>query len=135
MDDDATCRRACSGALQLAFQQPHVADSGEAAVELAKQFAFDAVFMDVQMPGMDGFAACAKIHELPLNTHAPVVFVTGQTDLKSRHEAAASGGCGFIPKPAMAVEITLTALTLALQRRIAMCQATSGESAGQMTAA
>ena len=122
VDDDAVCRRAYSGALQLAFQQPHLADSGDAAIALAEQIPFDAIFMDVRMPGMDGFAACAKIHQIPLNAPAPVVFVTSQSDLKSRYEAASSGGCGFIPKPALAVEITLTALALALQRRITMAQ-------------
>jgi CheY-like chemotaxis protein len=119
VDDDAICRRALSGALQLAFERPHVAESVEAALALTQQMDFDAIFMDVQMPGMDGFTACTKIRQTARNGNAPIVFVTIQSDLKSREQAAAAGGSGFISKPVVSVEITLTALTLALQRRLA----------------
>jgi CheY-like chemotaxis protein len=80
---------------------------------------FDAIFLDVQMPGMDGFVTCAKIHETALNARTPVVFVTSHTDIASREKAAQAGGSGFIPKPALAVEITLRALTLVLRGRLA----------------
>ena len=70
------------------------------------------------MPGMDGFAACAKIHETTLNAQTPVLFVTSHSDLKSREKATEAGGCGFIPKPVLAAEITLQALTLILRSRL-----------------
>jgi CheY-like chemotaxis protein len=119
VDDDPIARRAISGAIQLAFPKPESADTGEEAMAKASEKAFDAIFLDVQMPGMDGFVTCAKIHETALNARTPVVFVTSHTDIASREKAAQAGGSGFIPKPALAVEITLRALTLVLRGRLA----------------
>lgn len=118
VDDDPIARRAMSGAIQLAFSKPDSADTGEEALAMAREKTFDVIFLDIQMPGMDGFVACSKIHETALNAHTPVVFVTTHSDTKSRERASASGGCGFIPKPVLAIEITLQALTLALRGRL-----------------
>ena len=118
VDDDPVARRAIGGALQLVFGRPDSADSGEAAVALAGEKTFDLVFMDVLMPGMDGFTACAKIHETAPNRRTPVVFVTGHNDMDVRKQADAAGGCGFIPKPVLSSEITLTALTFILRARL-----------------
>jgi CheY-like chemotaxis protein len=118
VDDDAITRRALSGAVQVAFEKPEVAHDGEGAVFLAQQKPFDMIFMDVRMPGIDGFAACAKIHETVLNRQTPVVFVTSHSDYHSRERAAEAGGCGFIPKPALRVEVTLAALTFAFRGRL-----------------
>jgi CheY-like chemotaxis protein len=119
VDDDPIARRAISGALQLSFERPETAESGEAALTVASEQPFDLVFMDVVMPGMDGFAACAQIHETESNQNTPIVFVTGQSDAKSLEQAMAAGGCGFIPKPVIASEILLTALTFVIRARIA----------------
>jgi CheY-like chemotaxis protein len=118
VDDDPIARRAISGALQLTFGRPESADSGEAAVAVAQEQPFDLVFMDVMMPGMDGFAACAKIHETQSNETTPIVFVTGQADANSLAQSKEAGGCGFIPKPVIASEILLTALTFVIRARI-----------------
>jgi CheY-like chemotaxis protein len=118
VDDDPIARRAMSGAIQLAFSKPDAADTGEEAVAQAVEKKFDVIFMDIQMPGMDGFAACARIHETALNAQTPVLFVTSHSDLKSREKATEAGGCGFIPKPVLAAEITLQALTLILRARL-----------------
>lgn len=117
-DDDPVARRAISGSLQLAFGRPDSAESGEAALRLAREKAFDLIFLDVRMPGMDGFAACSRIHETRRNRLTPVVFVTSYDDLDSRSNAAASGGCGFIPKQVLASQIKLVALSFILRARL-----------------
>jgi CheY-like chemotaxis protein len=111
VDDDPVARRAIGGSLQLAFGRPDSADCGEAALVLAAAKPYDLIFVDVLMPGMDGFVTCEKLHELDLNRLTPVVFVTSLDDTNSRAKAAASGGCGFIPKPVLPSEIMLLALT------------------------
>jgi CheY-like chemotaxis protein len=118
VDDDPLARRAVSNALQLTFEKPETAESGEAAVALAEAKAFDVVFLDVLMPGMDGFAACAKIRESSRNSTTPVVFVTSHDDAASRQKSVTSGGSGFITKPVLPAEIALTALTFALRTRM-----------------
>ena len=123
VDDDPIALRAIGGSVQLAFGRPDSAESGEAALALAAEKAFDLIFLDVRMPGIDGFTTCAKIHETALNRHTPVVFVTGNDDVESRSQAAASGGCGFIPKPVLSSQITLTALTYVLASRVEKIEA------------
>ena len=119
VDDDLVARRAISMSLQLVFGRPDSADSGEAALALAGKKTFDLIFLDVRMPGMDGFAACSHIHATALNPLTPVVFVTGHSDTRSRAEAADAGGCGFIPKPVLASQIALVALSYILHGRLA----------------
>ena len=118
VDDDLIARRAFAGAVQVAFGRPDSAPNGETALALAGQKPFDVIFLDVHMPGMDGCTTCEKIHQTSANRNTPIVFVTGQNDLEARSNAARSGGCAFIPKPVLASEITLTALTFALRGRL-----------------
>jgi len=118
VDDDPVARRAISGSLQATFGRPDSAESGEAALALAGEKQFDLIFMDVRMPGMDGFKCCSKIHETAANSKTPVVFVTSHGDLESRAEAIMAGGSGFIPKPVLSSEIRLMALTFSLRGRV-----------------
>jgi CheY-like chemotaxis protein len=48
-----------------------------------------------------------------------VVFVTSSDNQDSRAQAAAAGGCGFIPKPVLSSQITLTAWTFIPGNRLA----------------
>jgi CheY-like chemotaxis protein len=118
VDDDPLTRRAITGALQVAFLRPDNAESGEAALALAAEKSFDVIFMDVQMPGMDGFTACSRIHDTAPNLATPVIFVTSHTDAKSRAQSTLCGGSDFIIKPFSSVEITVLALTYALRARL-----------------
>ena len=118
VDDDPISRRAVACALQMAFEKPEAAASGEAALAAAAARPFDLIFMDIQMPGMDGFTACAKLHETLLNRTTPVVFVTGRSDFDARAQMSRSGGCDLVSKPFLKSEITVKALTFALRGRI-----------------
>jgi len=118
VDDDPVALRAISGALQCNFGKPETADSGETALALAEQRQFDLIFMDVRMPGMDGFAACSALRQAALNSETPVVFVTSNGDAESREQAALVRGSGFIVKPVLPGEIRLTAITFSLRSRL-----------------
>jgi CheY-like chemotaxis protein len=119
VDDDPVALRAISVALQYNFGKPQVADSGEAALALAEREQFDIVFLDVMMPGMDGFAACSCLRRTALNSETPVVFVTSHDDAESRQQAVLVQSSGFIVKPVLPSEIRLTAITLALKGSLA----------------
>ena len=115
VDDDPLARRALAVGLQLIFEQPDTAADGEAALALATEKTFDVIFMDIQMPGMDGLTACRKIHETAANRHTPVVFVTNHTEAETRQASFQCGGSEFITKPFLSSELTLKALTFALR--------------------
>jgi CheY-like chemotaxis protein len=118
VDDDLVARRALVGALQTAFQKPESAENGEAALALALEKAFDVIFLDVVMPGMDGFQICSKIRDTVLNCATPVVFVTGQNDFDARACMSRNSGDDLMGKPFLTSEITLKALTFALRGRL-----------------
>jgi CheY-like chemotaxis protein len=118
VDDDPISRRVVSMCLKKVAQAPDLAEHGEAALELAGRQGYDAIFLDVEMPGLDGFEVCTKIHELPTNRLTPVVFVTSHNDFDSRAKSISSGGRDLIAKPFHSAEITLKALTLLFRGRL-----------------
>ncbi len=118
VDDDLVSRRALTIALQTTFKRPENADSGEAALKLADEQSFDVIFLDVIMPGMDGFQTCAKIREMIQNRNTPIIFVTSKNDAEAKEEIILSGGDDLLGKPFLNAEITLKTLTFALRARI-----------------
>jgi CheY-like chemotaxis protein len=118
VDDDPISRHAVAFALKKALNLPDLAANGTSALELADQTAYDAIFLDIQMPGMDGFELCKRLHATERNRDVPVVFITCQNDFEARAKSTDAGGCDLIGKPFLTFEVTLKALTLVLKSRL-----------------
>jgi CheY-like chemotaxis protein len=118
VEDDLLARRALVGALQTAFKKPESVENGEAALALALEKPFDVIFLDVVMPGMDGFEVCSKIRDTVPNRATPVVFVTGHSDFDTRAKMSRNGGNDLMGKPFLTSEIAVKALTFALRSRL-----------------
>ncbi len=131
VDDDLISRRALSLSLEKAFSLPDVVEDGEMALIQTLRQAYDVIFLDVQMPGIDGFDLCEKIRESDLNENTPVVFVTSQSDFDARVQSTLSGGNDLMGKPFLVFEVTVKALTLALQHRLKN-EVSRPESAGEL---
>jgi CheY-like chemotaxis protein len=129
VDDDRISRNVISFALKKSLHQPDLAEDGKAALVLAENGAYDVIFLDIQMPAMDGFELCKRIHSTNLNRQTPVVFVTCQSDFEARAQAALVGGLDLIAKPYLTFEIALKALTMVLRRRLGPTQAAAVPSA------
>ena len=119
VDDEAISRRAVTYALERAKLKPIAVDSSQAAYNLLIEAKFDLVFLDVDMPGMNGFELCSKLRMLPQHKTTPVVFVTSLNDLESRANSTMSGGNDFIAKPFLFLELTVKALVYLLRARFA----------------
>jgi len=118
VDDEPLAQRAIVGALQLAFEKPMSANDGTLGAALVAKHAYDVIFTDVEMPGMDGFALCSAIRASALNRDTPVVFITNYTEVEAQSKAGESGGNDFIGKPFLPIEITVKALTFTWQARL-----------------
>jgi CheY-like chemotaxis protein len=120
VDDEILCLRALAFALQKANMSPDVAQDGKRAVELATQKPYDVIFLDINMPEMDGLAACANIRQTALNEDTPIVFVTVLSDFAMRARTIAIGGTDFMAKPFFVFEMGLKSMTLLMRKRLDM---------------
>ncbi|MDQ6992627.1 MAG: EAL domain-containing protein [Mariprofundus sp.] len=59
----------------------------------------DVLFVDVKMPGMNGFQLCEYIRQMPEGADLPILMVTGLDDHASIHEAFECGATDYISKP------------------------------------
>jgi CheY-like chemotaxis protein len=118
VDDDLISRHALSLSMKKAFSQPDLAVDGESALAQATRQVYDVIFLDVQMPGMDGFELCTKIRDTVPNRTTPVVFVTSHDDFDACAQSTISGGNDLMGKPFMIFEVTVKALTFALRGRL-----------------
>ena len=115
VDDEILSRRAVTYALEKANLKSINVEDPNVAFKLATEHTYDLIFLDVQMPGMDGFELCTKIRALPNNKATPIIFVTSLTDFKSRAKSSLSGGTDLIAKPFMFIELTVKALNHVLR--------------------
>jgi CheY-like chemotaxis protein len=118
VDDEAISRRAITFALEKANLKSMSVEDPLKALDLLSQKKFDLVFLDVDMPNMNGFELCSKIRTLPSYAKTPVVFVTGLNDLENRANSSMSGGNDFIAKPFLFIELTVKALVHVLRSRL-----------------
>jgi CheY-like chemotaxis protein len=79
-----------------------VAGDGRQAVEMAGDSPYDLIFMDCQMPGMDGFEATAEIRrrETECGRRAKIVAMTAHTTEEDRNRCLGAGMDDYIGKPA-----------------------------------
>ena len=75
-----------------------VSDSREAAGLIDRE-KFDGIFLDLEMPDLDGFALSRRIRESSWNKTTPIVIVTGRDEKQTMHEAFATGATFFLQKP------------------------------------
>ncbi len=119
VDDEAISRRAVTYALEKAKLKSVNVEDPMAAYDLLSEHKFDLIFLDVDMPGMNGFELCTKLRTLPAHKKTPVVFVTSLNDFESRANSTMSGGNDFIAKPFLFMELAVKALVYVLRGRMA----------------
>jgi signal transduction histidine kinase/CheY-like chemotaxis protein len=87
-----------------------VAGDGRAALAALEKNSFDLVLMDIQMPGMDGFEATAKIREKEKKTgeHIPIVAMTAHALKGDQERCLAAGMDGYVSKPIRTSELFRT---------------------------
>jgi len=88
-----------------------VGDSAKAA-DLVNREKFDGIFLDLEMPHMNGFDLARRIRQTSWNKTAPIVIVTGGDDRRTMQEVFAVGATFFLQKPVDRQKLTRLFRTL-----------------------
>ena len=99
VDDDDGQRLLAGASLRQGGFAVLEAGDGEGALAAFQREQPDIVLLDVIMPGLDGFAVCAALRQLPGGRYLPIVMVTGLDDVESIERAYQVGATDFITKP------------------------------------
>jgi signal transduction histidine kinase/DNA-binding response OmpR family regulator len=118
-EDNVVNQRLASGLLSRRGHEPVIACSGRETVDAWKQGGFDAIFMDVQMPEMDGFEATAMIREGERagGTRIPIIAMTAHAMTGDRERCLGAGMDDYVTKPISIKEIDRVLLQLTEARR------------------
>lgn len=99
VDDDNASRITMAAALKKEGFEVEQVKNGEDAVTLFKLRQPDLIFLDVLMPGMDGFDTCRAIRGCPGGKYVQILMVTGLDDTASIEQSFLAGGNDFVAKP------------------------------------
>jgi cyclic di-GMP phosphodiesterase len=112
VDDDEKNRKLMSAILESRGYVSDTAKNGSEALEKATAYPPDLIFLDIMMPGMDGYEVCRKLKEAATTSHIPVVMVTALEDRVSRITGLESGASDFLTKPIDSTELFARAKNL-----------------------
>lgn len=99
VDDNPVNRQVGATLLTAVGCNVSVAENGVVGLEVASSLQPDLIFMDLNMPVMDGASALAALRSNPSTASIPVIALTADAADRTRAAAAASGFDGFETKP------------------------------------
>lgn len=106
VDDSKTARVVLQHMLETHDLQVDTAESAEGALTYLGENRPDIIFMDHEMPGMDGFEAVSAIKKNPATATIPIMMYTAQEGELYVGQARALGAVGVLPKEVEPVELS-----------------------------
>ncbi len=100
VDDSLSVRTQMELCLQAEHLKVDIAENAMDAFELIKHHHYDIIFLDVVMPGMDGYQACKTIKSNKILRKTPVILLTGRNSRFDKVRGAMSGCNLYLTKPA-----------------------------------
>jgi two-component system response regulator AtoC len=115
VDDEKNIRESISRLFELEGIESAVAAEGREATAHLAQSAFDAVVLDLKMPGMDGQQLLEWIRSVGLRT--PVIMISALGDINDAVKALKSGASDYLIKPFDPAELILKVRALVASRK------------------
>jgi CheY-like chemotaxis protein len=106
VDDDPFIRKLVATTLEdVAGFELEEAGDGEEALAVARSSAPALIFLDIDMPVMDGFEACRRLRAAPGTASATIVMLTAAAGDDAEREAEDAGADLFLTKPFSPLEL------------------------------
>src|SRR6188768_3983103 len=97
VDDEQMLTDLLSMALRMEGWDVRTADSGFQALQAAREFAPDAMVLDIMMPDLDGMAVLQRLRQS--GDDVPVLFLTAKDAVADRVAGLTAGGDDYVTKP------------------------------------
>jgi DNA-binding response OmpR family regulator len=100
VDDDESTRLLLARLLSKDMKvEAQLVGTCEQALRLARNFAYDAILLDLQMPGIGGFGVLKEVRAGSANMATPVLIVSVLDDMETNERCMAAGADGYLVKP------------------------------------
>ena len=99
------------------------ADNGEKALSLFEKYGARLVLLDINLPGMDGFAVCRRIRA---KENTPIIILTARCDKEDKLNGIVLGADDYIEKP-YDIDILIAKIKGIFKRRLALDTLTDGD--------
>jgi CheY-like chemotaxis protein len=106
VDDDPFIRKLVATTLEdvAGFQLAEASD-GREALEIARREPPQLIFLDIDMPHVDGYEACRLLRAEPATSHATIVMLTAAAGEEAERAAEEAGADLFLTKPFSPLEL------------------------------
>ena len=99
IDDSSAIRKQLELELRVSKVAADFAESGEQALEKVKQRQFDLIFLDIMMPGIDGYETCKLIRANAEYKKTPIIMLSGKTSPLDEVQGILAGATSYLTKP------------------------------------
>jgi two-component system nitrogen regulation response regulator NtrX len=113
VDDEAGVRSSLAAILRDEGYDVDVVDSGEACLDQVARERYDAILLDIWLPGIDGLVTLERLGDRKVDV--PVIMISGHANIESAVRATKLGAFDFIEKP-LSLEKTVLAVRNALRQ-------------------
>ncbi|HTS74752.1 MAG TPA: sigma-54 dependent transcriptional regulator [Bryobacteraceae bacterium] len=118
VDDEPGIRESLRGVLEDEGYECHVVETGEQCIQELAGNSYDAVLLDVWLPGMDGMETLARIQEIPIENRPQVLIISGHGTIETAVKATKLGAFDFLEKPLTIEKVTVVLNNAVQQRRL-----------------
>ena len=99
IDDSAAIRKQLELELRDANISADFAESGEQALEMIKTTQYDLIFLDIIMPGIDGYETCKNMRSITDYKKTPIIMLSGKTSPLDEVQGVIAGATTYLTKP------------------------------------
>src|SRR5580700_5812182 len=118
VDDEPGIRESLLGVLEDEAFLCVAVESGEQCIEELARQTYDAVLLDVWLPGIDGMETLARIQEISFTERPEVVIISGHGTIETAVKATKLGAFDFLEKPLTIEKVTVVLNNAVQQRRL-----------------